>query len=117
MTHDHFHKLRELAKSIPNSNATWERICAVCKSYYPNLPLSTNALRCRLKEKKVALKVAASTPTQSIKPQKRSRETSCSSCRQRKKRCGDLTVNPHCTRPQSGSRAQHVSLDHFLLDK
>lgn len=92
IAHEHICMLRELANSIPNSNGKWEHIQSVYRTHYPDLPLSNNALRCRLKEK--PRRATPSPMSVAIAPTRKRKETSCSSCRQRKKRCGDLTRNP-----------------------
>ncbi|OWY94494.1 hypothetical protein PHMEG_00035750 [Phytophthora megakarya] len=100
ITSEHVSMLRARSKSIPNSSGKWEYIQTVYQKHYPHLPLSNNALRCRLKEKKPGPNVCITAPACSsapvIPPRKR-RTTSCSSCRQRKTRRGDLTRNPYCT--------------------
>ncbi|EGZ23270.1 hypothetical protein PHYSODRAFT_324496 [Phytophthora sojae] len=114
ITPDHIKMLRELANSIPNSNGKWEYIHTVYTKYYPHLPLSSNALRCRLKDKNPPPKLSTNSNAPLISSRKR-RETSCSSCRQRKK-CGDLTRNPYCTQPKSNqdSQAESIRLDHYF---
>lgn len=106
---DHVEMLRTLANSIGNTSGKWDSVHAAFKSLYPNMPLSVNALRCRLKERRATSKsLQHSEVSAQPKPRKR-RETSCDSCRKRKKRCGVLAANPYFCVLLSAFH-QHVSI-------
>lgn len=106
---DHVEMLRTLANSIGNTSGKWDSVHAAFKSLYPNMPLSVNALRCRLKERKATSKSLQHSEVSAQPKTRKRRETSCDSCRKRKKRCGDLAANPYFCVLLSAFH-QHVSI-------
>ncbi|OWY96085.1 hypothetical protein PHMEG_00033747 [Phytophthora megakarya] len=99
---EHLNMLRKLKRTLPNRNGKWNCIYSECAALYPDpcSRITLNALRCRLRspwalnQRSLATDLIEQAPTRS-KPGKR-KETLCTSCRQRKKRRGDRSVNPYC---------------------
>jgi hypothetical protein len=116
---EHLEKLRKLQVELPNRNGKWNLIYDEYVKLYPEpgSRISLNALRCRLRPPTAPRKVPAELehpPLQNVPPASRKRkETSCQSCRKRKQRCGEGSVNPYCTRLNTTVPTQQQSLDQF----
>ncbi|KAE9274935.1 hypothetical protein PR003_g29470 [Phytophthora rubi] len=93
-----------MAESTPRDPQKWKLIHAKYIERFPSSLRNPNALRCKLaKEKRRRVpEVVTLAPL----PSKKSRTSSCESCRRKKKRCGVGSINPSCARaPLQSSRA------------
>ncbi|KAE8967003.1 hypothetical protein PR001_g28227 [Phytophthora rubi] len=93
-----------MAESTPRDPQKWKLIHAKYIERFPSSLRTPNALRCKLaKEKRRRVpEVVTLAPL----PSKKSRTSSCESCRRKKKRCGVGSINPSCARaPLQSSRA------------
>ncbi|EGZ18257.1 hypothetical protein PHYSODRAFT_300999 [Phytophthora sojae] len=113
LTEDDIERFRTLANSIPQVSGKWEYLHNVFLKEHPDSQLSANALRCRLKDRRMRAPSTVEAAVQLTTPvgRKRSRATSCASCQKKRKRCGDTSVNPSCTR---ASKPISSSIDSFF---